>query len=179
MVTAGAPAARAQAVRSALLFVGEVLASPAVLIADLFHRERTLTRRTLIAYLVLLAITSSIAWAYLVIYRDQVRAAWTVLDSYEQASQDLPGMPYANEIRLYAAEQGLDPALVAAVIIAESSFRPEAVSRAGARGLMQLRQPRGASSARPPHATGATLHQPAVPTAFSTPGPISGLAPPI
>ena len=38
----------------------------------------------------------------------------------------------------YGAEAGLDPALVLTVIQAESGGRPRAVSRAGARGLMQL-----------------------------------------
>lgn len=38
----------------------------------------------------------------------------------------------------YAREQNLDPALVAAMILNESSFNPEAESRLGARGLMQL-----------------------------------------
>ena len=38
----------------------------------------------------------------------------------------------------YAAEFNLRPAFVAAVIMAESSFRPEAKSAASARGLMQL-----------------------------------------
>jgi soluble lytic murein transglycosylase-like protein len=37
-----------------------------------------------------------------------------------------------------ARDFGIEPALVKAVIAAESSFEPEAVSRAGAMGLMQL-----------------------------------------
>ena len=45
---------------------------------------------------------------------------------------------YADLITQYAAEQALDPALVCAVILCESSFDPQAESRLGARGLMQL-----------------------------------------
>lgn len=45
---------------------------------------------------------------------------------------------YGDLITLYAAEQSLDPALVSAVILCESSFDPRAESRLGARGLMQL-----------------------------------------
>lgn len=45
---------------------------------------------------------------------------------------------YGDLITLYAGEQGLDPALVSAVILCESSFDPKAESRLGARGLMQL-----------------------------------------
>lgn len=47
-------------------------------------------------------------------------------------------MEYEAQIRARAAENGLDPALPAAVILAESSYRPEAVSEANAQGLMQL-----------------------------------------
>ena len=46
--------------------------------------------------------------------------------------------PYAAIIRDEAVTHGLDPALVAAVIRVESNFRPDAVSRRGARGLMQV-----------------------------------------
>lgn len=45
---------------------------------------------------------------------------------------------YEDLIRKYAAENELEPAYVAAVIMAESSYRPEAVSSANAQGLMQL-----------------------------------------
>lgn len=41
-------------------------------------------------------------------------------------------------VRQQAAQQGLDPYLVTALIREESAFAPRAVSRAGARGLMQL-----------------------------------------
>jgi len=45
---------------------------------------------------------------------------------------------YEVWIREYAAQQNIDPALVSAIILCESSFDPQAVSRLGARGLMQL-----------------------------------------
>lgn len=47
-------------------------------------------------------------------------------------------MTYEPIIQQRAAEQGLDPYLVAAVIRAESKFRPRATSPQGARGLMQI-----------------------------------------
>jgi soluble lytic murein transglycosylase len=46
--------------------------------------------------------------------------------------------PWRTEITEAAERHGLDPFLVAAVIREESSYHPQAVSRAGARGLMQL-----------------------------------------
>ncbi|HML45118.1 MAG TPA: lytic transglycosylase domain-containing protein [Clostridia bacterium] len=48
---------------------------------------------------------------------------------------------YRSLVEDYAREQGLDPALVAAMILNESSFNPDAESRLGARGLMQLMPP--------------------------------------
>ena len=46
--------------------------------------------------------------------------------------------PMRSLVERAAAEHGLDPYLLAAVIRQESTFRPTVVSRAGAQGLMQL-----------------------------------------
>lgn len=48
------------------------------------------------------------------------------------------GTPFAGEIEAAARAAGLHPWLVAAMVEAESRFDPRAVSRVGARGLMQL-----------------------------------------
>jgi len=45
---------------------------------------------------------------------------------------------YSNEIRAASQKFGVEEAIVRAIIHAESAYRPNAVSRAGARGLMQL-----------------------------------------
>lgn len=46
--------------------------------------------------------------------------------------------PYSDAIAAAAAESGLEPALIRAVIATESNFDPRAVSPKGAKGLMQL-----------------------------------------
>lgn len=51
---------------------------------------------------------------------------------------DLAGMPFAGLIQDAAEAHGLDPALVAAVVEQESAFQVQAVSPAGAMGLMQI-----------------------------------------
>src|SRR5687768_9387867 len=56
----------------------------------------------------------------------------------DKAVQEI-SLPLRHEdiIRQQAADKGLDPSLIAAVIYAESRFR-DATSHAGARGLMQV-----------------------------------------
>lgn len=50
----------------------------------------------------------------------------------------VPGVPYGQEIFEAARRHEVHPDLVAAVVRAESAFRHRAISRKGARGLMQL-----------------------------------------
>ena len=68
----------------------------------------------------------------------------TFADTLSQAqgaiASSLPGgaAPYQADIDAAARENGLDPALLAAVIEQESGFNANATSAAGAQGLMQL-----------------------------------------
>ena len=61
------------------------------------------------------------------------------IDVFEEAIREVT-LPLRHDdiIRQQAAEKDLDPALVAAVIYAESKFRTSERSSAGARGLMQV-----------------------------------------
>jgi len=57
---------------------------------------------------------------------------------FKTANWKLNREAYNDTILAMATEKSVDPALVRAVIHAESSFNPTAVSRTGAMGLMQL-----------------------------------------
>jgi peptidoglycan lytic transglycosylase len=65
-----------------------------------------------------------------VAYALQAEPSWYVRWRYP--------LRYESIIRGHARNYRLDPALVAAVVYAESKFEPATVSRAGAVGLMQL-----------------------------------------
>lgn len=67
---------------------------------------------------------------------DAVAAGLELL--YEEGQELAAETPFAAEITDAARRHGLNPLLVAAVIRAESAFRPRARSHKGARGLMQL-----------------------------------------
>lgn len=75
-----------------------------------------------------------------------VNAVWDlqILKSSASATGSGSGNPkdksqiYDPIIEKYAREHGFDPSLIRSIIAAESGFNPRAVSRKGARGLMQL-----------------------------------------
>jgi soluble lytic murein transglycosylase len=79
-------------------------------------------------------------------------------------------LDYEEVLRGKAVEEGLDPALVAALVCQESTFDPDAVSVAGARGLMQIMPPTGRSLARRFGITykRQVLHQPETSLDFGT-----------
>ena len=65
-------------------------------------------------------------------------AAWVVDAEPDWYLRTRYPLEYEQVIRAYAHERDLDPALVAAVIYAESRFDPNVRSSAGAVGLMQV-----------------------------------------
>ncbi len=65
-------------------------------------------------------------------------AAWVHEDEPDWYLRARYPLEYEQLVRANARSRGLDPALVAAVIYAESRFDPNARSSAGAVGLMQL-----------------------------------------
>lgn len=81
---------------------------------------------------VLLSLTAKILMdAWLVQRHQQHQAEQESIDAHYP-------LYYQHEITGTASEYNLSPALVASVVLNESSFNPEAMSSVGARGLMQL-----------------------------------------
>ncbi len=89
-------------------------------------------RRLTLAALVLVAV----AVAVLAVHK--VRPDWYVQAMPAWYARAVYPLEHAPLIREAARRNGLDPALVAAVICAESGFREGVVSEQGAVGLMQL-----------------------------------------
>lgn len=63
---------------------------------------------------------------------------WVAVYFFRLPQRVVYPLKYRDEIIASSEQYGLDPCLVAAVISTESGFDPEAVSSAGAVGLMQL-----------------------------------------
>jgi len=63
-------------------------------------------------------------------------AAWVVEAEPDWYLRTRYPLEYEQAIRTYARDRALDPALVAAVVYAESRFDPNVRSSAGAVGLM-------------------------------------------
>ena len=67
-----------------------------------------------------------------------IAAAWTLREEPDFYLRARYPLEYEHIIRGHAANHDLDPALLAAVVYVESRFDPNARSKAGAIGLMQL-----------------------------------------
>src|SRR3989475_6244621 len=111
------------------------------------------TRLTTPPMLGLVVLVLTIVPAYLLSRPNATDTARTVVsiarsnDSAEAATDEFTAVEIEAHIRAVAIRYRIAPLLVAAIVEAESEFNPRAVSRKGARGLMQL-MPLTASSLR-------------------------------
>ena len=134
-----------------------VLAGPVIILADLVQPDPELDRTPwATGFVVFITLAIVVTWGLGYLVTIETLQGNSLVSEYVEISSDLSQVPYLNHIQVYAARNGLDPALVAAIISQESGFRPTAVSPAGARGLMQLmpatwREVRSDSSCRGDH----------------------------
>lgn len=73
-----------------------------------------------------------------VIFAIAAAGVWLIFETRIAPSTVTCIVEYEDLIRAYAAKNDIPPAYVASVIMAESSYRPEAVSSVNAQGLMQI-----------------------------------------
>lgn len=85
----------------------------------------------LIVNIALLGITRYMATGYR-------QGVWNDFNQHAAEFRDVINVPYADLINRWSRQAGVNPAVVASVIRAESSFQPRALSKAGAYGLMQI-----------------------------------------
>ncbi len=118
----------------------QILFSPVVLLGNSFHTKRKRNPQLLCAFFIsitgLLGLTGLGLWMAL---EPSPIAATAVkfLTFPNRPSIPVPG-EITTIINANAARNNLDPKLVAAIIYNESRFQSQAISKAGARGMMQL-----------------------------------------
>jgi len=101
---------------------------------SIFERIPTPLRALLIVVCLVIFIVCAVGITQSYLERQEERRRLEA-EAAERAQHPLE---FAGLITEYALMQDLDPALVSAVILCESSYDPHAESRLGARGLMQL-----------------------------------------
>ncbi len=115
-----------------------LLASPVVLMADLVQPDPDFDRAWVVGFMGFLTAAILVTWGFGYLVTVETVEANVLVEEYAEIGAALAEVPYLEVIKVYAARNGLDPALVAAIISQESAFDPDAVSPMGARGLMQI-----------------------------------------
>ncbi len=118
----------------------KLVISPLVLLADSFRRKGMLDHSWLYAFFLFTTVVMGLTGIGILMNDiplfKTLRMVSTQIESREILSGDL--RPIIKTINKYALQYSVDPNLVYAVIKSESNFQSMVISRAGARGLMQI-----------------------------------------
>ena len=130
---------RGSFVRFFLLLV-KLVSSPFVLLLDSFQAKRNLDRGWLFSFFLLTSLLMLLTGIGLLMIDRPADKTLQMLANPSRSEDRLAGdfQPVIGLINQYAVQNKLDPNLVYSIIKAESNFNPHAVSKAGARGLMQI-----------------------------------------
>lgn len=115
-----------------------LVASPVILLADLVQPDPEFDRHWVVGFTGFITVAIVLTWGLGYVVAAQTLEGSALASGYSEISANLAKVPYLDHIQFYAVQHGLDPALIAAIISQESGFDPNAMSRAGARGLMQI-----------------------------------------
>jgi soluble lytic murein transglycosylase len=115
--------------------------NPYTLMSEKSGESRTgVKQRTLIVLTFIAAFVLAGVWITQLLFAAQTQAVLAARAAAEEAVADKHPFPsaYRELIETEAVKNNLSPAFVAAIILNESSFNPDAESSVGARGLMQM-----------------------------------------
>jgi hypothetical protein len=116
------------------------LVSPLVLLGDSFRRKGTLDKTWIYSFFLLTTVVMGLTGLGILVTEGPLyktlRIMSTLTENQEVLSGDL--QPIIGIINKYSLQYNVDPNLIFAIIKTESNFQPTAVSRSGARGLMQI-----------------------------------------
>jgi hypothetical protein len=124
----------------AMLALLKFAISPAVLLCDSFQAKQRLDRSWMYSFFLLITLLMGLTGIGILVtdgpFAKTLRMMAAPIENQEVLSGDL--QPVIRAINQYALENNLDPNLIFALVKTESHFRTKAVSRSGARGLMQI-----------------------------------------
>lgn len=123
-----------------LVLAIKFLVSPLVVLADSFRRKGTLDKTWLYSFFLLVTVIMGLTGLGMLVTEGPMMKTLKMMATLTESREVLAGdlQPIIRIINRYALQYNVDPNLIYAIVKTESNFQPTAVSRAGARGLMQI-----------------------------------------